>query len=309
MPTRSHFSAGEPLPRVSIVVINWNGKDHLLGCLESISRLNYPASQRRVLVVDNSSTDGSPDLVRHLFPDFQFIINPENYGCARAENQGIQYAIENGDEYVWLLNNDVVLEKDSLRKLIRAAESDSRIAVLAPAIYSFQKPHVQDHIGYRIDFWTGRFKSLTSREALSAGAEDRLLDVDSVQGCAALMRVSVCKHLGGYYAAYVAYFEESEFHVRVRREGYRVVTVIDARIWHKKAASYNRVMLRRAYLLLRNLLLFEWRNAPKKNLTVFIPYFICIHLPYFLLRGSFYALNHMVSSLSAPIPGHSRHSE
>jgi GT2 family glycosyltransferase len=306
MPAPPCRDGEESLPRVCVAVINWNGKDHVMDCLESVARLDYPRSRLRVTVIDNASTDGSPDRIRERFPEFGLVVNPGNSGCARAENQGIRHAMDHGDPYVWLLNNDVVLDRDCLARLVRAAESDPAIAVAGPAIYAFGKPGAPDHLGYRISLWTGRFRDIGPGEGSPGGT---LLETDSVQGCAVLVRTSAAGELGLYHEAFEAYFEESDFHVRARRRGYRVVTVTGAVARHRKAASYNRVMLRRAWLLLRNLFLFEWRNASAMNLAVFIPYYFFIHLPVFLVRGSLYALNHRVRSRSIPVPGHSRHRE
>jgi len=284
-------------PFVTIVIINWNGKDYVLNCLDSVEKLNYPKERYRVLIIDNCSTDHSQELIKEAFPEYQMIINPKNYGCAEAENQGIKFSIEQGDDFVWLLNNDVILDKDSLKHLVETAKSDRSISVLAPAIYSFDKPDIEDNIGYSINFCTGRFKNLAKIYGKPEKQGIRILDVDSVQGCAILIRVSTFQKIGIFHAAYEAYFEESEFNVRARKNGFRVVTVRDAHIWHKKSASYNRVILRRAFLLLRNLIIFECRNAPKRKLIIFLPYFVCIHLPYFIIRGCLYALTYKIQQL------------
>ncbi|KPA09699.1 glycosyltransferase [Candidatus Magnetomorum sp. HK-1] len=280
------------MPIVTIVIINWNGKDHVLDCLDSISKLNYPQERYRVLIIDNCSTDHSQELIKEAFPNYQMIINPRNYGCAEAENQGIKFSIEMGADFIWLLNNDVILHQDALIHLIEIAQSDNNIAVLGPAIYSFDRPDIEDNIGYKVNLWTGRFKNLSKKYKTIEKQTVRILDVDSVQGCSILIRVSAFHKIGIFHAAYEAYFEESEFNIRAIKMGFRVVTVRDSIIWHKKSASYNRIMLRRAFLLLRNLVIFEWRNAPKRKQIIFLPYFLGIHLPYFIIRGSLYALNY-----------------
>jgi hypothetical protein len=289
---QDHNKKTSVMPFVTIVIINWNGKDHVLDCLDSVSRLNYPKERYRVLIIDNCSTDNSQELIKEAFPDYQMMINPKNYGCAEAENQGLRFSMEKGDDFIWLLNNDVILEKDALIHLIEMAMTDNNIAALGPAIYSFDRPDIEDNIGYSIDFWTGRFTNLAKTYGTDEKQKVRILDVDSVQGCSILIRVSVLHKVGIYFAGYEAYFEESEFNVRAKKMGFRVVTVRDAIIWHKKSASYNQVMLRRAYLLLRNLVIFEWRNAPRIKLIVFLPYFLIVHLPYFFIRGGLYALSY-----------------
>jgi GT2 family glycosyltransferase len=113
-------------------------------------------------------------------------------------------------------------------------------------------------------------------------------DVDTILGCSNLIKAAVFRKVGFLRAVYNVYFEETDFNVRVRRHGFRVVAVRDARVWHKNASTMNRLILRRAYLLLRNLFLFEVFNANFIQLLVFIPYYFLVHVPYFLVRGSAY---------------------
>ena len=87
---------------------------------------------------------------------------------------------------------------------------------------------------------------------------------------------------------YELYFEETDFNVRAKQNGFRIVVVKEAKVWHKEASTMNKFIFRRAYLLLRNVFLFELFNAKSKHLLVFIPYYFLIHLPYFIIRGSIY---------------------
>jgi GT2 family glycosyltransferase len=237
--------------------------------------------------------------VTERFPGVEVLANEANLGCAAAENQGICYALAQGADYVWLLNNDAFVDPGSLRELIRVAEGDRKIAVLGPAIYATERPDVEDNLGYRINLWTGRFRTVVSSEPGSGVDAAGVADLDSVQGCASLIRTTVFERVEPYYEPYEAYFEESDFHARVRRAGFRVVGVPSAKAWHKQAASYNRVILRRARLLLRNLVRFECRNAEKRHLAVFFPWFLLVHLPWFLVRGSLYALSHVAKKPTA----------
>ena len=138
------------------------------------------------------------------------MINPKNYGCAEAENQGTMFSKEKGDDFVWLLNNDVVLHKDALLNLVKTAQSDNSIAVLVPAIYSFEKPDIEDNIGYSVNFWIGYFNDLTKKYDMRTKQAKPVLDVDTVQGCAILIRVSIFEKVGMYYASYGAYYSKAE---------------------------------------------------------------------------------------------------
>ncbi len=112
----------------------------------------------------------------------------------------------------------------------------------------------------------------------------------SIPGCSNLIRTSVFKKVGLFQPVYELYFDETDFNVRARQHGFQVVVVKDAKVWHKNASTMNRFIFRRAYLLLRNLFLFELFNAKLKHLLFFIPYYFLIHLPYFLMYGSVYGI-------------------
>lgn len=269
------------MTEVLAVVVNWNGKAHLKVCLDSLASLDYAKNKWEVMVIDNGSQDGSEKMIPLLYPRFNLVKNTKNIGFAGAENQAVRFCREKGADFLWILNNDVRVAEDALSRLIDAARSDDKIAVISPAVYDDRKRDRIDSAGYKIDLWTGRFRKVRP--------EDGVTDVDSVQGCAALMRASVFDSAGLFPDTFHAYFEESDLHQRIKRAGYRIVTVKNARVWHKRAASYSRVPVVWAFFLLRNLILFEIRNARPVQLLVFVPFFILVHLPLFVLRGGLFA--------------------
>ena len=110
-------------PSVLAVVVNWNGRDDLERCLASLAAQDYPAQQLEILVVDNASTDDSREACQAVCPRATWLANPTNVGYTRAVNQGIARGLENHARYVWVLNNDVVLPPDMLRRLVDVGHS------------------------------------------------------------------------------------------------------------------------------------------------------------------------------------------
>src|SRR5262245_30272693 len=100
------------LPRVITIVLSWNGRADTLACLASLRDLRYPAHE--VLVVDNASTDGSPEAIRRAHPEVSLIENPENLGYAGGNNVGIAMARSREADFVWLLNNDTRVAPDAV---------------------------------------------------------------------------------------------------------------------------------------------------------------------------------------------------
>ncbi len=275
-------------PTVLIAIVNWNGKDDLLECLASIRKLNYPNTNYKILVVDNGSNDDSQAAVSKFYPEACLIRNKQNIGYVKAVNQGIEYGLNQQVDYIWVFNNDVIVQEDSLCRLTEAGQQNKNIGVIGPVIYSYDNPEVIDHSGYKINFWTGKLKKLKYGQDIFCNSNEKIADVDSILGCSNLIMTSVFKKVGSFQTIYQLYFEETAFNVMVRQNGFRVVVVKDAKVWHKNASTMNRFIFRRAYLLLRNLLIFELLNAKLKHLLVFIPYYFFIHLPYFVIYGIIY---------------------
>ena len=287
---KNNIAHSTPLPRVLITIVNWNGRDDLVELLASIKNLNYPKDNYKIMVIDNGSRDGSQTAISQSFPDVYLLENKRNIGYVKAVNQGIANGLNMAVNYIWIFNNDVTVEENSLRKLVEVGQQDENIGVIAPVIYSYENPEVIENIGYQINFWIGRLKKLKFGCDVFQNYNDEYAEVDSQLGCSTLIKSTVFKMVGNFQAIYNLYFEETDFNVRAKKKGFRVVVVKDAKVWHKTASTMNKFILRRAYLLLRNLFLFELFNAQLKHLLVFIPYYFVIHLPYFLFYGSIYGL-------------------
>ena len=148
------------LPMVLIVIVTWNGKDDLLECLASIKKLNYQQDNYKMLVVDNGSDDGTPLVLAAVYPEIYLLKNNKNFGYVYAVNQGIEYGLKHSFDYIWIFNNDVVVDENSLKILMEVGQTDENIGVFAPVIYSYKNPEVIENIGYQINFWVGRLKKL-----------------------------------------------------------------------------------------------------------------------------------------------------
>ena len=276
------------LPTVLIVIVNWNGKRDVLECLASLRKLAYSRDSLEVLVVDNGSSDESQHAISKDFPECSVLKNEENIGYAKAVNQGIEYGIRLRCDYIWILNNDVVVDENALARLVEVGESDETIGVLGPVVCSYDDPRIVSNAGYSIDLWTGRFKSLAIGQDVFTNSSDNEAEVDSILGCSNLIRLSVFEEVEKYREIYDIYFEETDFNLRARQHGFSVVIVKGASVLHKNASTMNQFIFRKAYLLLRNLLLFEVFNARPIQLVAFLPYYCLVHVPCFIFRGVLY---------------------
>jgi GT2 family glycosyltransferase len=242
------------LPQVAIIVLNWNGLNDTLDCLESLACLDYPNYE--FVVVDNGSTDGSVPVIRERFPGVTIIENGENLGYSGGNNVGLRYAIAQGADYALLLNNDTIVDPTFLRILVDAAETDPLIGMAGPTIYYHERPDVIWSAGGGIDWQRGstRMVGLDERDQGQFGAEPRA--VDFITGCAMLVRRTVMEQVGLLDERFFAYYEETEWCVRASRAGFKIVHVPLAHIWHKISPATQADSPLVHYYMTRNRLLF-----------------------------------------------------
>jgi GT2 family glycosyltransferase len=221
-------------PCVFVILVNWNGRADTLECLESLSGLDYPNS--RIVVSDNASSDQSVEAVRREYPSATILANPENLGFAGGNNVGIRYALQQGADYVWLLNNDTILERNALSTLVQVAESDPAIGILGGKIYYYSDRDVLSFAGATIAWDKGRSPHIGRGES-DRGQYDTVHDVDRVSGCSMLVRKDVCERVGLFDEDFFLYAEDVDWCVRAKIAGYRCVYVPASRIFHKEAAS------------------------------------------------------------------------
>ncbi len=241
-------------PQVAIIVLNWNGRDDSLACLNSVTRLDYPAY--RVIVVDNGSVDESVPLIREQFPAATVIENEENLGYVGGNNVGLTQAVRMGADYALLLNNDTQVAPDMLSLLVKAASSDPAVGIVGPLIYYFDRPDVIWSAGGVIDWDHGytRMIGLDQEDRGQLGNAPR--PVDFVTGCALLIKVPLIEQIGPLDPRFFAYYEETEWCVRAARAGYKILLVPQAKMWHKISPVAREMSPQVHYYMTRNRLLF-----------------------------------------------------
>lgn len=266
-------------------------------CLHSLNDMDYPKDRYSIIVVDNGSSDGSVSVVQESFANVSFIENKVNLGYVKAVNQGLERGLNRQEvSYMWVFNNDVVVAKDTLRRLIDVALQDENIGVVAPIIYEYENPEKIYNSGYRSNYWTGFFIKRNYGKDIFSDPEEKSARVDTILGCSNLIRSDVVRKVGYLNPIYEIYFEETDFVARVWKNGFQVVAVKEAKVWHRNAATMDKIVFRRAYLLLRNHFLFIIINAHMLQIAVFIPFYIFVHVPIFVGRGVLYYIKNKIAN-------------
>lgn len=222
-------------PLVFIIVLNWNGKDDTLECLRSLEKLDYPNYE--IVVVDNGSTDGSEEVIRSIYPSIRVIQTGGNLGYAGGNNAGIRFAISQGADYVWLLNNDTTVDPEALAALVEIAEADTGIAFVGSKIYFYDRPDTIWCAGGTIDLADGGRTDHPGMHQVDKGQFDKISDVGYVTGCSLLASRAAIEAIGLLPEEYFLYFEETDWNLAAQRKGYRTVMAPASHVWHKYAEA------------------------------------------------------------------------
>ena len=219
---------------MTIIVLNWNGREWTLECLESLRQATLDGAT--VMVVDNGSTDGSIEAVRGCFPDVRVVALPENRGYAGGNNAGIRAALETGAKAVLLLNNDTRVAPDFLAPLVSVLNRYRRAAAVSSAIMRLDVPEVLQEAYFEIYFGFGIIRR-RGVNALPGEGFDAVRAVDAAIGCSLLVRAEALRRVGLLDESYFAYHEEVDWCFRARAAGWRVYYQPYSRVWHHFSKS------------------------------------------------------------------------
>jgi len=220
-------------PAVAVIVLNWNGREVLGPCLDSLSRVSDPPLD--IIVVDNGSTDSSQEIARERGGDVTLIENGRNLLFAAGNNVGIEAALARGAGFILLLNNDTEVDPLFINEMLQAFE-DPETGIAGPKIYYHDDPG-------RIWFGGGGFNRLTGVpyhegiRKIDGEREDLPGETGWVTGCALLARAEVFDRLNGLDPSYRIYCEDVDFCLRARESGWKIRYVPSARVWHKVSSS------------------------------------------------------------------------
>lgn len=255
------------LPTVAVVTLNYNGKEHLEACFESLRALDYPRDRYRIVCVDNASADGSPDFVRARFPDVRLIESGGNLGFAGGCNLG---ARESEAEYIAFVNNDARVDPGWLRALVAAIHGDPETVCASAKILDWEGETV-DFVGGHLNFH-GFARQPHWRAEVEEGLYDQPGPLLFACGGAMLIRRDVFLEVGGFDDDYFMFFEDVDLGWRLWLLGYRVVFVPEAVIYHRHHGSAGKLTSYRRYFLYeRNALWTIIKNYDQANLDRILP--------------------------------------
>jgi GT2 family glycosyltransferase len=216
--------------KVACVIVAYNNGDNIGKLLETL--FSQSKQLEEIVVVDNASSDATPEIVKQKFPQVTLVANACNTGVGGGYAQGLEYAYQKGYEWIWLLDGDSLPQTSALEELAKAFAS---LRPAHPKIGILASCPVNSLTGERYDgsLWQGRFVALP--KALATSQEPFLIDSTISSGC--LVSRRVVKDVGLPRADFFMDFVDHEYNLRVRRNGYEIISVPASTIYHEIGES------------------------------------------------------------------------
>ena len=219
---------------VTVIVLNWNGRELLEDCLGSLEKVDY--NNFNVLVVDNGSTDKSVHYIKSTFPNVDVLELGENLGYAAGNNAGFKHAVlAYNMEYVIFLNNDTIVEENFIEPLLVPFRNNNVGQTIPKIFYAGEKNKIW-YAGGRVNLWTGNFYHEGIRE-IDSERFNKIKNTDYATGCCFCIKTSDFEKLNGFDESFRMYGEDVDLCLRAKKEGIKCYYWPDATLQHHVSAS------------------------------------------------------------------------
>ncbi len=217
-------------PKVAIVIVTWNKKKYVVDLLNSLKDINY--KNYEIFVVDNASTDDTCKVIKEKYPYVDLIENEENLGGTGGFNTGMKYVLEKGGyKYIWLLDNDAVVEKDTLIELVKVMENDNGVGITGSIIMEPDKEMIVE-LGAYVSWSIGTWKPNMRNNRISKMEHLENAEVDYVAACSSLVRTEVLEEIGVMDERYFIHWDDIDLSLRAKAAGYKVMASPKSKAYH-----------------------------------------------------------------------------
>jgi GT2 family glycosyltransferase len=262
--------------KLSVVIPNWNGKETIAECLDSL-RIQSLGCQ--IIVVENGSTDGSLEFISQTYPEIELVIHQKNLGFAAGVNAGIKRAIANNSDYVALFNNDAVAEKDWLQNLTKVMEQNDKTGIVTCKFLDIKAEYL-DSTGDQYTTWGLPYPR--GRGELASNKYDEQTEIFAASGGASLYRISMLKQIGLFDEDFFAYYEDVDISFRAQLAGWKVIYAPKAVAYHQIGATSSKIKGFTTYQTIKNLPMLLWKNVPTPLLATVVPRFYLAYFSFIL---------------------------
>lgn len=291
-------------PKVTIIVLNYNGITDTRKCLKTLLETNYP--NFKIIVADNGSDKNEAKLLTNEFANkkIAFVRFEKNFGFSGGNNRVLQKV---KTKYVVLLNNDTEVTRNWLSPLIEIMEKDKKVAVVQPKILWTKNKKYFDYTGacggyidlFGYPFTRGRIFNTIEADN---GQYDSIVDIFWASGAAMFIRKSVLEQIGLFDETFFNYMEEIDLCYRIHQAGFKVICQPKSYIYHKVASTASKNAMKKRFWEHRNNLLFILKNYSLVKLAIILPIRLAMDylsiLYYLYSRNINYALGALLGQIS-----------
>ncbi len=285
---------------VAVVILNWNGLNHLKEFLPSVVK-HTNEKIADIIIIDNASTDSSVLYINETYPFIRVIVNRSNGGFAKGYNDGLQL-IE--AKYFLLLNSDVEVTPEWLEPLYLKMESSPEIAACQPKILDYKNKQLFEHAGaaggyidkFGFPFCRGRLFNYLEKDNAQYNNDTEIF---WATGACMMVKASLFKKQKGFDETFFAHMEEIDLCWRLKNAGNQIVFVHNATVYHLGGGTLSSISPNKTYLNFRNNLYLLYKNLPDHYLhrTIFARMVLdCLAFFHFIFGGKF---NHAWAILRA----------
>jgi hypothetical protein len=276
--------------KITAIVLNWNNFQDTVECIFSLKNSLIPLY--KIILIDNGSTDNSFELLKNYFSSDETIMlirNERNLGFAGGVNKGIQIAVQIGSDFIFLINNDAVIERDTILNLVNAFKNDDKIGIAGPRIYYYsRRSRIWQGGGY-FSYLKANLK--VPEKNLEKEIYKHNTTVSFLTGCAMLINKECIKEVGLFNEDYFFYYEDADYCLKALRNGFKLVYVPQSKVYHKinddiKKARTSPFVL---FNLARSFIIFVYSNFSILYFIYAIVLHFLVYTPYRVyqvIRGS-----------------------
>lgn len=272
-----------------VIILSWNVKKDTIETIQSLLKSKIVNFKLNILVVDSASTDGSAKEVASFFKKMKskknistkLIALTSNLGFAEGNNAGMRFALKNGADYIVLLNDDTIADKNLLFNLLSDAMKHKNAGAISPKIYfakgyEFRNKYSSKDLGKVIWYaggdidWDNVYGSNHGVDAVDKGQFEKVAETDFTTGCCVIFPGKVLESVGLYDSRYFAYMEDADLSMRMKKAGLKVLYTPNAHLWHKVSQSSGIGSDLNDYFLTRNRMLFGLKYARLRTILALI---------------------------------------
>lgn len=265
------------MPKVLVSLVNFNGSKDTFSCLDSLDKVELGEFELSVVVVDNASRENFQIEKKYNNFELKIIRSDKNLGFAGGQNLAIKFALENNKDYVVVLNNDVLIDRDFIVELLKTFDEKKDCGIVSPKIYfakgyEFHKDKYKEeekgkviwYAGGKID-WQNVIATHRGVDEVDKEQYEQLEKTDFASGCCEMIKAEVFEKIGLFDEKYFLYYEDNDLSQRAKKQGFSVYYQPKAYLWHLNAGSTGGSgSSLHDYYITRNRLLFGLKFASFK---------------------------------------------